>query len=129
MVALLDSYCGLYMAIRRALRRSMGLRDRCRMSLRCVPSKLADAAYKEGRLQDEIVRSRYGIRKAKLPVRCSWKTTPASADNARSPGEAAARVWPWAGEGCTVTAGNASGIVDGGAGWWSCRSSRRRNAI
>jgi acetyl-CoA acetyltransferase family protein len=113
MVALLDSYCGLYMAqtaerygdkqgITRQLQDEFALRSQ----------QTADTAYKEGRLQEELVP---------VPLRNSKGETTGevfSEDDHRRPQttmEGLAKLRPAFGKEGTVTAGNASGIVDGGA--------------
>src|SRR2546422_4441070 len=113
MVALLDSYCVLYMAnpaelygeqqgINRQMQDEFALRSQHR----------ADAAYKEGRLQEELVP---------VPLKNS-KGEPTgemfTEDDHRRPQttlEGLAKLKPAFGKNGTVTAGNASGIVDGGA--------------
>src|SRR5215470_16478560 len=113
MVALLDSYCGLYMAntaelygsqqgITRAMQDEFALRSQ----------KCADDAYKAGRLQEELVP---------VPLKNS-KGEPTgeslTEDDHRRPQttiEGLAKLKPAFGKNGTVTAGNASGIVDGGA--------------
>jgi acetyl-CoA acyltransferase 2 len=113
MVALLDTYCGLYMAntaelygeqqqITRELQDQFALRSQ----------QLADAAYKEGRLHDELT-----------PVALkNLKGEPSgelfTEDDHRRPQttlEGLAKLKTAFGKTGTVTAGNASGIVDGAA--------------
>ncbi len=72
----------------------------------------ADAAYKEGRLQEELRRCRCGIQRAR-PTGESL-----TEDDHRRPQttmEGLAKLRPAFGKNGTVTAGNASGIVDGAA--------------
>jgi acetyl-CoA acetyltransferase family protein len=113
MVALLDSYCGLYMAntaelyaeqqeITRPAQDEFALRSQ----------KCADDAYKAGRLQEEItpvpLRNRKGEPTGEMFTE----------DDHRRPEttmEGLAKLKPSFGKNGTVTAGNASGIVDGGA--------------
>jgi acetyl-CoA acyltransferase 2 len=113
MVALLDSYCGMYMAntaelygsqqsITRAMQDEFALRSQ----------KAADEAYRAGRIQDELVP---------VPLKNS-KGEPTgeslTEDDHRRPQttlEGLAKLKPAFGKSGTVTAGNASGIVDGGA--------------
>jgi acetyl-CoA acetyltransferase family protein len=113
MVALLDSYCGMYMAntaelygsehgITRAMQDEFALRSQ----------KCADDAYKAGRIQEELVP---------VPLKNS-KGEPSgeslAEDDHRRPQttlEGLAKLKPAFGKNGTVTAGNASGIVDGGA--------------
>ena len=113
MVALLDSYCGLYMAntaelygeqqaITRQMQDEFALRSQ----------QAADAAYKEGRLQEEIVP--VPLRGARVEPTSEMFTE----DDHRRPQttmEGLAKLRPAFGKGGTVTAGNASGIVDGAA--------------
>jgi acetyl-CoA acetyltransferase family protein len=113
MVALLDSYCGLYMAetaqdygaqhgITRPMQDEFALRSQ----------QMADAAYKEGRLQEEIVP--VPLRNHKRELSGEMFTE----DDHRRPQttmEGLAKLRPAFGQSGTVTAGNASGIVDGGA--------------
>src|SRR5437879_10054317 len=113
MVALLDSYCGLYMAntaelygeqqsITRQMQDEFALR-----SQRC-----AEAAYKEGRLQEELVPVQ--LRNAKGEPTDEML----GEDDHRRPQttmEGLAKLKPAFGKNGTVTAGNASGIVDGAA--------------
>ena len=113
MVALLDSYCGLYMAntaelygsqqaITREMQDEFALRSQ----------KCAADAYQAGRLQEELVP---------VPLKNS-KGEPTgdslTEDDHRRPQttiEGLAKLKPAFGKNGTVTAGNASGIVDGGA--------------
>jgi acetyl-CoA acetyltransferase family protein len=113
MVALLDTYCGLYMAntaelygeqqqITRQMQDQFALRSQ----------QLADAAYKDGRLHDELTP---------VPLKTS-KGEPSgelfTEDDHRRPQttlEGLAKLKTAFGKTGTVTAGNASGIVDGAA--------------
>ncbi len=113
MVALLDSYCGLFMAntaelygsqhgITREMQDDFALRSQAR----------ADDAYKAGRIQEELVP---------VPLKNS-KGEPSgeslNEDDHRRPQttmEGLAKLRTAFGKNGTVTAGNASGIVDGGA--------------
>jgi acetyl-CoA acetyltransferase family protein len=117
MVALLDSYCGLYMAntaelygeqqeITRQMQDEFALRSQ----------QAADAAYKEGRMQEELVP--VPLRNSKGELTGEMFTE----DDHRRPQttiEGLAKLrpafGPASGKPGTVTAGNASGIVDGGA--------------
>jgi acetyl-CoA acetyltransferase family protein len=113
MVALLDSYCGLYMAetaekygeqecITRQMQDEFALRSQ----------QTADVAYKEGRLQEELVP---------VPLKSSKGEATGemfTEDDHRRPQttmEGLAKLRPAFGKSGTVTAGNASGIVDGAA--------------
>jgi len=113
MVALLDSYCGLYMANTAELyaeQQSITRQAQDEFALRS--QKSADEAYKAGRIQQEL---------APVPLR-NRKGEPTgemfSEDDHRRPEttmEGLAKLKPSFGKNGTVTAGNASGIVDGGA--------------
>src|SRR5204862_3148236 len=113
MVALLDSYCGSYMANTAELYGSQhGITREMQDEFALRSQQKADAAYKEGRLQEELV-----------PVHLKnpkGDTTGESLneDDHRRPQttmEGLAKLKPAFGKNGTVTAGNASGIVDGGA--------------
>jgi acetyl-CoA acetyltransferase family protein len=106
MVALLDSYCGLLygeqQGITRLAQDEFALRSQ----------QKADAAYKEGRMQEELVP---------VPLR-NHKGEPTgemlTEDDHRRPQttmEGLAKLKAAFGKNGSVTAGNASGIVDGGA--------------
>jgi acetyl-CoA acetyltransferase family protein len=117
MVALLDSYCGLSMAnTAERYGDKQGITRQMQDEFALRSQQMADAAYQEGRLQDEIVP---------VPLRNS-KGEPTgdmfTEDDHRRPQttiEGLAKLrpafGPTAGKAGTVTAGNASGIVDGGA--------------
>jgi acetyl-CoA acetyltransferase family protein len=113
MVALLDSYCGSYMANTAELYGSeQGITREMQDEFSLRSQQKADAAYKEGRLQEELVP---------VPLRNS-KGEPTgeslTEDDHRRPQttmEGLAKLRPAFGKGGTVTAGNASGIVDGAA--------------
>jgi len=129
MVALLDSYCGLYMAntaelygsehsITRQMQDEFALRSQTK----------ADAAYKEGRIQEELVP---------VPLRNS-KGEPTgeslTEDDHRRPQttmEGLGKLKAAFGKNGTVTAGNASGIVDGAAAviLMSMEDARKRNLM
>ena len=82
------------------------------MSLRCVRSSAADAAYKAGQIQEELVP--VALRNHKGEATGESLTE----DDHRRPQttmEGLAKLKPAFGKNGTVTAGNASGIVDGGA--------------
>ncbi len=113
MVALLDSYCGLYMANTAELYgEQQGITRQMQDEFALRSQRCADAAYKEGRLQEELV-----------PVQLrNSKGEPTdetlSEDDHRRPQttmEGLAKLKPAFGKNGTVTAGNASGIVDGAA--------------
>jgi len=113
MVALLDSYCGLYMANTAELyAEQQGITREAQDEFALRSQKCADDAYKAGRLQEEITP---------VPLR-NRKGEPTgemfSEDDHRRPEttmEGLAKLKPSFGKNGTVTAGNASGIVDGGA--------------
>jgi acetyl-CoA acetyltransferase family protein len=112
MVALLDSYCGLYMAqTAERYGEQQGITRQMQDEFALRSQQTADAAYKEGRLQEELV-----------PVPLKAKDGAAgemfSEDDHRRPQttmEGLAKLRPAFGKEGTVTAGNASGIVDGAA--------------
>jgi len=113
MVALLDSYCGLYMANTAELYgEQQGITRQAQDEFALRSQQKADAAYKEGRIQEELVP---------VPLRNS-KGEPTgeslTEDDHRRPQttmEGLAKLKAAFGKSGTVTAGNASGIVDGGA--------------
>src|SRR5213075_1031892 len=117
MVALLDSYCGLYMANTAELYgEQQGITRQAQDEFSLRSQQTADAAYKAGRLQEELtpvpLRNSRGEatgemlteddhRRPQTTMEGLSKLRPAFAQTAGRPG--------------TVTAGNASGIVDGAA--------------
>jgi acetyl-CoA acetyltransferase family protein len=113
MVALLDTYCGLYMANTAELyAEQQGITRQAQDELALRSQHTADAAYKEGRLPEELTP---------VPLRNS-KGEPTgeslTEDDHRRPQttmEGLAKLRPAFGKNGTVTAGNASGIVDGAA--------------
>jgi acetyl-CoA acetyltransferase family protein len=113
MVALLDSYCGLYMANTAELYgEQQGITRQMQDEFALRSQHLADAAYNEGRLQEEL---------APVPLKNS-KGEPTGEmfieDDHRRPQttmDGLAKLKTAFGKTGTVTAGNASGIVDGGA--------------
>jgi acetyl-CoA acetyltransferase family protein len=117
MVALLDTYCGLYMANTAELygeQQGITRLEQDEFALRS--QQQADAAYKEGRIQEELVP---------VPLRNSKGELTGDSlkeDDHRRPQttmEGLAKLkpafGPSSGKPGTVTAGNASGIVDGAA--------------
>jgi len=113
MVALLDSYCGLYMANTAELYgEQQGITRQMQDEFALRSQQLADAAYKEGRLQEEL---------APVPLKNSkgdLTDEMFTEDDHRRPQttiEGLAKLKTAFGKTGTVTAGNASGIVDGGA--------------
>src|SRR5580658_2426969 len=113
MVALLDSYCGLYMANTVELYgEQQGITRQAQDELALRSQQKADAAYKEGRIQEELVP--VPLRNAKGEPTGELFTE----DDHRRPQttmEGLAKLKTAFGKSGTVTAGNASGIVDGGA--------------
>jgi acetyl-CoA acetyltransferase family protein len=113
MVALLDSYCGLYMANTAELYgEQQGITRQMQDEFALRSQKCADDAYRAGRVQEELVP---------VPLRNS-KGEPTgeslTEDDHRRPQttmEGLAKLKPAFGKNGTVTAGNASGIVDGAA--------------
>jgi acetyl-CoA acetyltransferase family protein len=113
MVALLDSYCGLYMAnTAENYAEQQGITRQAQDEFALRSQQMADAAYKERRLQEELVavplRNHKGEQTGEMFVE----------DDHRRPQttmEGLAKLKPAFGRNGTVTAGNASGIVDGGA--------------
>jgi acetyl-CoA acetyltransferase family protein len=113
MVALLDSYCGSYMANTAELYGSQhGISREMQDEFALRSQKCADDAYKAGRIQEELVP---------VPLKNS-KGEPTgeslTEDDHRRPQttmEGLGKLKPAFGRNGTVTAGNASGIVDGGA--------------
>jgi acetyl-CoA acetyltransferase family protein len=113
MVALLDSYCGLYMANTAELYgEQQGITRQAQDEFALRSQQKADAAYKEGRIQEELVP---------VPLRNSKGEATGESlteDDHRRPQttmEGLAKLKAAFGKSGTVTAGNASGIVDGGA--------------
>jgi acetyl-CoA acetyltransferase family protein len=113
MVALLDSYCRLYMANTAELYGSEhGITREMQDEFALRSQQKADAAYKEGRIQEELVP---------VPLRSSKGEAAGESlteDDHRRPHttmEGLAKLKAAFGKSGTVTAGNASGIVDGAA--------------
>jgi len=113
MVALLDSYCGSYMANTAELYGSeQGITREMQDEFALRSQQKADDAYKAGRIQEELVP---------VPLRNpkGEKTGESlTEDDHRRPQttlEGLAKLKPAFGKNGTVTAGNASGIVDGAA--------------
>ncbi len=117
MVALLDSYCGLYMANTAELYgEQQGITRHAQDEFALRSQQTADAAYKAGRLQEELTP---------VPLRNSKGEATGemlAEDDHRRPQttmEGLAKLRPAFGQSSgrpgTVTAGNASGIVDGAA--------------
>ena len=113
MVALLDTYCGLYMANTAELYgEQQGIARQMQDEFAMRSQRCADDAYKAGRLQEELTP---------VPLKSSRGEPTGemfSEDDHRRPQttmEGLAKLKPAFGKNGTVTAGNASGIVDGGA--------------
>ncbi|MBZ5571354.1 MAG: acetyl-CoA C-acetyltransferase [Acidobacteriia bacterium] len=113
MVALLDSYCGVAMANTAELyaeQQGIGRQAQDEFALRSQHA--ADAAYKEGRLQEELtpvpLKDRKGEPSGEMFTEDDHR-------RAQTTMEGLAKLKPAFGRNGTVTAGNASGIVDGGA--------------
>ena len=112
MVALLDSYCGMQMASTAELyAEQQGITRQAQDELALRSQQNADAAYKEGRIQEELTP---------VPLRAKGEPTGEhlTEDDHRRPQttmEGLAKLRASFGKNGTVTAGNASGIVDGGA--------------
>ncbi len=113
MVALLDTYCGSYMANTAELYGSQqGITRELQDEFALRSQQRADAAYKEGRIQEELVP--VALRNSKGEASGEMLTE----DDHRRPQttmEGLAKLRPAFGKSGTVTAGNASGIVDGAA--------------
>jgi acetyl-CoA acetyltransferase family protein len=113
MVALLDSYCGLYMAnTAEVYGEQQGITRQAQDEFALRSQQKADAAYKEGRIQEELVP--VALRNSKGEATGESLTE----DDHRRPQttmEGLAKLKAAFGKSGTVTAGNASGIVDGGA--------------
>ncbi|HUK47121.1 MAG TPA: acetyl-CoA C-acetyltransferase [Terriglobales bacterium] len=113
MVALLDSYCGLYMANTAELYGSQqGITREMQDEFALRSQKCAEDAYTAGRIQEELVPVPLNNSKGEATGE-SLKE-----DDHRRPQttiEGLAKLRPAFGKNGTVTAGNASGIVDGGA--------------
>jgi acetyl-CoA acyltransferase 2 len=127
MVALLDSYCGLYMANTAELYGEQhGITREMQDEFALRSQQEADAAYKEGRLQEELVP--VALRNSKGEA--TGETF--AEDDHRRPQttlEGLAKLKTAFGKKGTVTAGNASGIVDGAAAvvLMSLESAQKRN--
>jgi acetyl-CoA acetyltransferase family protein len=113
MVALLDSYCGLYMANTAELYgEQQGINRQMQDEFAMRSQKCADDAYKAGRLQEELVPVPLKDRKGELT---GEKLTEDDHRRPQTTMEGLAKLKPAFGKNGTVTAGNASGIVDGAA--------------
>lgn len=113
MVALLDSYCGLYMANTAELYgEQQGITRQAQDEFALRSQQGADDAYKAGRLQEELVpvplRDKKGEPTGEMLTEDDHRRPQTTMDGL-------AKLRPAFGKNGTVTAGNASGIVDGGA--------------
>src|SRR5438270_5085780 len=113
MVALLDTYCGLYMANTAELYgEQQGITRQMQDEFALRSQRCADDAYKAGRLQEELTP---------VPLKNSRGEPTGemfTEDDHRRPQttmQGLAKLKPAIGKNGTVTAGNASGIVDGAA--------------
>jgi acetyl-CoA acetyltransferase family protein len=112
-VALTDSYCNMPMAVTAELyAEQQGIGRQAQDEFALLSQQRADAAYKAGRLQEELtpvaLRNRRGEPTGEMFTE----------DDNRRPEttmEGLAKLKPSFSKNGTVTAGNASGIVDGGA--------------
>ena len=113
MVALLDSYCGLYMANTAELYgEEQGITRQMQDEFAMRSQRCAEDAYQAGRLQEELVAVQLRNHRGEPTGEVF------SEDDHRRPQttmEGLAKLKPAFGKNGTVTAGNASGIVDGGA--------------
>ena len=113
MVALLDTYCGLYMANTAELYgEEQGITRHMQDDFALRSQRCAEDAYQAGRLQEELVAVQLRNHRGE-PTGDVF-----SEDDHRRPQttmEGLAKLKPAFGKNGTVTAGNASGIVDGGA--------------
>ena len=113
MLALFDSYCGLHMANSAELYgEQQGITRQAQDEFALRSQQRADAAYKEGRMQEELVPVSLKDSRGE-PTGESF-----TEDDHRRPQttlEGLAKLSPAFGKNGSVTAGNASGIVDGAA--------------
>jgi acetyl-CoA acetyltransferase family protein len=113
MVALLDTQCGLYMANTAELYGEQhGITRDAQDEFALRSQQLAESAYRSGRLQEEIVPVQLKNKRGDLV------NETLNEDDHRRPQttmEQLGKLKPAFGKNGTVTAGNASGIVDGGA--------------
>jgi acetyl-CoA acetyltransferase family protein len=129
MVALLDTYCGLYMANTAELYgEEQGITRQAQDEFALRSQKCAEDAYKAGRTQEELVP--VPLRNHKGEATGESLTE----DDHRRPQttmEGLGKLRPAFGKNGTVTAGNASGIVDGAAAVvvMSMEEARKRNLM
>ena len=113
MVALMDSYCGLYMANTAELyAEQQGITREQQDEFALRSQTLADEAYKACRLSEELtpvpLKNRRGEPTGEMFGKDDHLRSGTTMDDLR-------KLKPAFGKNGTVTAGNASGIVDGGA--------------
>jgi acetyl-CoA acetyltransferase family protein len=113
MVALLDTYCGLYMANTAELYgEQQGITREMQDEFALRSQKCADDAYNAGRIQEELVpvplNNRKGEPSGEMFTDDDHRRPETTIENLQ-------KLKPVFGKNGTVTAGNASGIVDGGA--------------
>jgi acetyl-CoA acetyltransferase family protein len=113
MVALLDSYCNLYMANTAELyAEQQGITREMQDEFAMRSQKLADEAYRACRLSEELtpvpLKNRRGEPTGEMFTADDHRRPNTTMDDLR-------KLKPAFGKNGTVTAGNASGIVDGGA--------------
>jgi acetyl-CoA acetyltransferase family protein len=117
MVALLDTYCGLYMANTAELyAEQQGITRQAQDEFALRSQQKADEAYKAGRIQEELTP--VPLRKSKGDTAGESTGEQLTEDDHRRPQttmEGLAKLRAAFGKNGTVTAGNASGIVDGAA--------------
>jgi acetyl-CoA acetyltransferase family protein len=110
MAGLTDTFCGLPMALTaEKLGEEKGITRQCADAYALRSQQLADAAYKAGRIQEELVS---------VETKQGKKTIIVAEDDHRRPEttlETLAKLPPSFKKDGMVTAGNASGIVDGAA--------------
>ena len=113
MVALFDSYCGLAMANTAELyAEQQGITREMQDCFALRSQQLADAAYKAGRIQEELVpvalRNKRGEPTGEMFTEDDHRRPETTIEGLR-------KLKPAFGKNGSVTAGNASGVVDGGA--------------
>jgi acetyl-CoA acetyltransferase family protein len=117
MVALLDSYCGLYMANTAELYgEEQGITRQAQDEFALRSQQKADEAYKAGRIQEELtpvpLRNSKGEATGEMLTEDDHRRPQTTLEGLAKP---RAAFGPSSGKPGTVTAGNASGIVDGAA--------------
>jgi acetyl-CoA acetyltransferase family protein len=113
MVALLDTQCGLYMANTAELYgEQQGITRQQQDEFALRSQQCADDAYKAGRLQEELTPVALKNRRGEPTGEVFTEDDHRRADTTM---EGLAKLKPAFGKNGSVTAGNASGIVDGGA--------------